>query len=408
MKLATLKEVEQALEPLVTRVAATTGHGMTTKRTFALAELVGNPQDTLQVVHVAGTSGKTSTSYYIARLLRAAGTKVGLTVSPHLVSITERVQIDGAPLSDEAFCRYMSEFLPLVLDGCSEDDLPSYFETMMVFALWVFVREGVDYAVVETGVGGLHDSSNICRREDKLCVITDMGIDHTHLLGETIEEITAQKAGIIASGNTVVMHQQGSAVMDVMREHAERQGASLMVVPPREYADYQDRNFSLALAAYAQLVTRDKLTVVAENTLQTIRQLQVPGRLETVERRGVQIVCDGAHNEQKMHTLVQTLNAKYPGQKWAIVLAMKRGKDHEAVVRLLGPIASRVVATRLQLSQDTPIVSMEPSALAAECQKYDLRCETRPTMAAAVDCLIDDHEPHILVTGSLYGLAEVQ
>ncbi len=407
MKFTSVADVEEALEPLVAMVAATTGRDITTERTFVLAEQVGNPQEQLRVVHIAGTSGKTSTSYYIAGLLAAAGAKVGLTVSPHIASITERVQINGRPLPEEAFCRYMSEFLPHILEGL-EDDLPSYFEVMMVFALWVFEREGVDYAVVETGLGGLHDASNICRRADKLCVITDIGLDHTYILGDTVPQIAAQKAGIIAPQNHVVLYEQDAAIMRVVREQADIQHATMTVVDPPEYADYQDRNFGLALAAYAQLVARDGLAVVSDNTLQAVRQLQVPGRLETVEHRGVQIVCDGAHNEQKMYALVQTLGVRYPGQKWAIVLAMKQSKDYEAVVRLLASIASRAVATQFRLSQDTPIVSIAPATLAAECQKYNVPCAIRDSVGEAVDLLIDEHESHILVTGSLYMLAEVQ
>ena len=408
MQFTSVNEVERALQPLAAMVATTTGRDITTERTLALARRVGSPHEQLRVVHIAGTSGKTSTAYYTAGLLAAAGVKVGLTVSPHIASITERVQINGVPLSDEDFCRYMSEFLPQVLGDASEEDLPSYFEVMMVFALWVFVREGVDYAVVETGMGGLHDSSNICRRADKLCVITDIGIDHTQVLGSTVEAIAAQKAGIVAPHSSVVMYRQDETVMRVVREQADAQQAALAVVEPREYADYQDRNFGLALAAYAQLVVRDDLAVVEGNTLQAVRQLQVPGRLEIVERGGVQIVCDGAHNEQKMYTLIQTLSARYPGQKWAVVLAMKESKDYEAVIRLVAPIASRVVATQFRLSQDVPIVAISPDILATECQKHSMPCTTRDSVAEAVDLLIGEHEPNILVTGSLYMLAEVQ
>jgi dihydrofolate synthase/folylpolyglutamate synthase len=196
MIFTSIAEVEKALERLVMIASKTTGRDITTARTLEIAGLVGNPQDHLRVIHLAGTSGKTSTSYYIAGLLKAGGMKVGLTVSPHVTAITERVQINNIPLSETEFCRYMSEFLPLVT--ADEERLPSYFEVMMVFALWVFDKSNVDYAVVETGLGGLHDSSNICRRTDKICIITDIGVDHTHVLGDTIEKIATHKAGIIA------------------------------------------------------------------------------------------------------------------------------------------------------------------------------------------------------------------
>lgn len=404
MNFTTIKEVEQALALLRPTDSLITRRDITTERTFALAALVNNPQQQLRVVHVAGTSGKTSTTYYIARLLTAAGIKTGLTVSPHITSITERVQINGRPLPDATFCAYMSEFLPLVVTD--EEDLPSYFEVMMVFALWVFAREKVDYAVIETGLGGLHDSSNICRRADKLCVITDIGIDHTHILGSTIKAIAAQKVGIIAPGNTVVMYRQGRAVMDVVRRQVARQGSTLTVLSG-EHADYQDRNFALALFAYAQLVRRDGLPLLGETVLQQIRQRQIPGRLEVISRRGVQIVRDGAHNEQKMYALVKTLKARYPGRKWAVVLAMKQGKDYETVMATLAPIMQRAVVTQFHLSQDAPIVSIEPGTLAHEFAAYGIEAVEQPTVSAAVDLLIDEKEPHILVTGSLYMMGEI-
>ena len=406
MKFTTVAQVEAALEPLAARTVATTGHDITTERTYALAALVGNPQDSLRVVHVAGTSGKTSTSYYIAGLLHEAGAKVGLTVSPHIASITERVQINGQPLPDKIFCQYMSEFLPQVMTDA--DDLPSYFEVMMVFALWVFAREAVGYAVVETGLGGLHDSSNICRRADKLCVITDIGLDHTHVLGRTVEAIAAQKAGIIAPGNRVVMYEQDQAIMQVIRQEAARHGAALTVLSEAGYREFQHRNFGLALAAYAQLVASDGLAIVNDDALQAVREIQVPGRLEMVMRRQAKIVRDGAHNEQKMYALVQTLKAMYPGRKWAVVLAMKESKDHEAVISLLAPITRRAVVTRFQLSQDTPIVAIEPEVLALAFARHGIQVIQQPTVAAAVDMLIDDNEPDILVTGSLYAVAELR
>ena len=404
MKFTTVAEVEEALERLVS-VATQPGRDVTTARTYRTAHLVGNPQDRLKVVHLAGTSGKTSTSYYVARLLHEGGAVTGLTVSPHIESITERIQINGQPLSESDFCEYMSEFLPLATSD--KDNLPSYFEAIMVFALWVFDRRGVEYAVVETGLGGLHDSSNICRRADKVCVITDIGIDHTHVLGNTVKEIAAQKAGIIAPENKVIMHQQGDVVMKVMQDHADRQNAHLLAIAPQDYPNYQDRNFTLAKTAYDAVADRDGLPELDSESLTRIRQLTVPGRFEMVTRRGVAILRDGAHNEQKMQALVGTLNAKYPGQKWAIVLAMKQSKDYEAVIRLLAPITKRAIATRFELSQDLPIRSIDPDQLINEFSKYGVVCEERPTIAEAVDALIDEREQSILVTGSLYSMSQV-
>ena len=150
----TIAELEEQLYDFVLPAAASRDEPIPIARTEGLARAVCDPHNTLRVIHVAGTSGKGSTCYAINSRLLAAGAKIGMTISPHIFSITERVQIDGASLADEKFIAYFNEFFALVQSGKNR---PTYFEFMMVFALWVFAREQVDYAIVETGLGGTHD-----------------------------------------------------------------------------------------------------------------------------------------------------------------------------------------------------------------------------------------------------------
>lgn len=406
MKFSTISEVEQALSPLVAAASLTTGRNITTERTFELAAMVGNPQDHLKVVHVAGTSGKTSTSYYIARLIRQSGATVGLTVSPHITSITERVQINGAPLDDSTFCAYMSEFLPQVVTN--EEDVPSYYEVMMVFALWVFAREHVDYAVIETGLGGLHDSSNICRRQDKLCVITDIGIDHTHVLGDTIREIAQQKAGIIAPNNIVMMYDQGEIVMDVVGSQVAQQNGTLHTIPDQPFDNYQDRNFALACGVYECLAERDELGLLSDDQRVVARETPIPGRMQLVQRGNTAILLDGAHNEQKMCTLVRTLATKYPSKRWHVVIGMKQSKDYVAAIAALAPLCMSAVAVPLHKSQDMKNESVSPSLLIAEFEKHGVDCHEAASVNDALDETVARGLPDVLVTGSLYVVAEVQ
>src|SRR5581483_7745687 len=154
----------------------------------AVMELVGNPQDKVKVLHVAGTSGKTSTAYYLASLLKANGASVGLCVSPHLIEVNERVQIDLKPLPERDFCDGLGQFWDL---ATSTGLKPSYFEMLVAFPYWEFARRGLDYVVMEVGVGGLLDGTNVVHSENKVCIITDIGLDHTKLLGDTIPEIAA-------------------------------------------------------------------------------------------------------------------------------------------------------------------------------------------------------------------------
>jgi dihydrofolate synthase/folylpolyglutamate synthase len=146
----------------------------TLDRMEQLMDYLGNPQNRLSVIHIAGTSGKTSTSYYIAALLHATGKTVGLSVSPHIDTIAERAQIDLRPLEESDYCEQLGIFLELIEKSGIQ---PSYFEVLVAFMYWLFDRRGVDYAVVEVGLGGLLDGTNVVDRSDKVCVITDIGFD---------------------------------------------------------------------------------------------------------------------------------------------------------------------------------------------------------------------------------------
>ena len=155
----------------------------------ALMEHLGNPQNQLRVLHVAGTSGKTSTAYYCAALLKEAGKKVGLSVSPHVDTVNERLQINGQPMPEAEFCKVLSEFLDVVAESGIK---PSYFELLVAMTYWEFARQKVDYAVIEVGLGGLRDGTNVIERADKVCLITDIGLDHTEILGHTLTKITGE------------------------------------------------------------------------------------------------------------------------------------------------------------------------------------------------------------------------
>ncbi len=371
--------------------------------TFELARCVGNPQERLKVVHVAGTSGKTSTSYMMAALLRESGKKVGLTVSPHISSIKERVQIDGEVLDDETFIGLFREYSELVEQGMSKR--PSYFELMMIFALWVFDKVGVDYAVVETGLGGMYDTSNVCRREDKLCIITDIGFDHTHILGNTLALISEQKAGIIANGNHVCMYEQSGEVMSPVRDVAEHFKAVLHTYQSSD-GTYYERNFGLARHAYAVLVERDGLGLLDEAQLERVRHTQVPGRLEKIRVGDTTFVLDGAHNEQKMRTLFATLDRLYPGKKWPIALALKHDKDISDVATLIRDHAEHITATAYQQGQDMPIASTPVDELAALFAGDDVT--TIPVLSDALQLALDRADAMVLVTGSLYAVAEAR
>jgi dihydrofolate synthase/folylpolyglutamate synthase len=373
----------------------------------AFMDFLGNPQDSLKIVHVAGTSGKTSTAYYVAALLGAAGYKVGLTVSPHVDEVNERVQIGLVPLPEAIFCAELSEFLELAQK--SELQL-SYFEVMVAFAYWYFAKAKVDYAVVEVGLGGRIDGTNVIARDDKICVITDIGLDHTKILGNTLPEIAAEKAGIILEGNTVFTHQQPPEVISVLQRVATDRKATLHVVAEKpvkllhNLPLFQQHNMQLAMAAAGEVLQREGRQLADEH-IRTAAQAYVPSRMEIVTYHGKTIIIDGAHNAQKLHALVESIRAKYPQLGIAALVAFVAGDEQrarEGLRELLSQLSS-VVITEFTTEQDVPKAAVSAAQVAEWCEKYGFHAlQQIKNPAEALDALIHKDEDILLVTGSFY------
>jgi dihydrofolate synthase/folylpolyglutamate synthase len=376
---------------------------------------VGNPQDTLRVVHIAGTSGKTSTSYFAASLLKTAGLKVGLTVSPHVDEINERVQIDLLPLPEAVFCRELGEFLELV---ASCEAQPSYFEVMVAFAYWEFARQKVDYAVVEVGMGGLLDGTNVIDRADKLCIITDIGLDHTEILGSTIGEIATQKAGIIQTNNEIYMYDQGAEVMDavVARQH-EVGGATLHLVPQMSPTTivglplFQERNFCLAEAAIQHLLKRDGHTVLGDVQLQQAAEVYIPARMERLQRGDKTIIVDGSHNAQKLQTLFDSIDHEFPDVPRAALVGFVDGDTFRLQQSLatLQANVKHIITTSFYSEKDYPKHSVTPEVVLEAAHKLgwnDVDVESEP--ADALRKLLARPEPLLIVTGSFYLLNHIR
>lgn len=405
-----LVEIESRLQPFVDEAGRLSGRAITTDRTLELATLVGSPEKRLRVIHIAGTSGKTSTSYYIAALLKEAGCLVGLTVSPHIESIADRVQIGGRPLPDEEFASLMGEFLDLVELAANR---PTYFELMMVFAFWVFDRKGVEYAVIETGLGGLHDSSNICRRPDKLAVITDIGLDHVHILGDNLTDIASQKLGIVHDKNTVFMNRQGDEVMAVARQASRINSSELVLADAAEVrtdlALFQQRNWSLAKAVYDYLARHEGLRQLSKNQLARTQRTSVPGRMEIFQVADKTVVVDGAHNEQKLSAFAESFCRIFPDVKPVCVLAVKQGKDLEQMAPRIASLADRVIITGIEVSQDMPHQSVQLDIVSQLLDKQDVSViDQLPNNRAALELALCQSESVVLIIGSLYLAANMR
>lgn len=380
-----------------------------------LMEHFGNPQESFKVIHIAGTSGKTSTSYYIASMLTAEGKKVGLTVSPHVEGINERAQINMVPLDEAAYVKYFQEFMHALEEGGLR---ATYFELLIAFAYWVFQKEGVEYAVIEVGLGGLLDATNVVMRPDKVCVITDIGQDHTEVLGKTTAEIVAQKAGIIRPHNTVVMYDQGEEIMSVAREICEQQHAELHEIWPLKPKDlpvslplFQRRNWYLALSVFNCLVERDGVEPLDQQQLAASSQVQVPARMEMIMRAGKTTVMDGAHNAQKMVALAQSMMERFPGSTMTIVLALVRSKNFKVRTRLeaITGIADRIIITSFEGTQDLMRECVDPAKIAEYLHlKGFSGWEIVADPVEAYKTALQGDSDVVLVTGSFYLIDEIR
>lgn len=388
----------------------------TLDRMFALLEACGNPQNELQIIHVAGTSGKTSTAYYAAALVHANGFKTGLTVSPHVVQLNDRVQINGTPLPEMLFCAELDSFLKLIEQSHLE---PSYFELMMAFAFWEFVRQQVDCAVVEVGLGGLMDSSNTIDRQDKICVITDIGLDHTHILGDTLSEIATQKAGIIGLHNTVLCFQQNREVAEVIRKQASIKQADLHVLADDERAAgtgklplFQRRNYTLALAA-AEVFCQQHPRPLSAKAREQALQITIPGRIETKQINGSTVIIDGAHNQQKIAALIDSVKQRYPGRSiTALVAFMDQPEAEQRMTEglsVLQPAVSHLIVTSFGDKKDAPHTGIDPRDLVMTAQRLGFSRVTSETdPERAFKKLLAGQESIKLVVGSFYLLNHIR
>jgi dihydrofolate synthase / folylpolyglutamate synthase len=411
-QITTLAEAQVALEPYWPHH---TKHRRSLTFMAELMDYLGNPQNRLRIIHVAGTSGKTSTAYYCAALLRASGKKVGLTISPHVDTVNERVQINLAPLSERQFCAELTAFLALLQKGGFE---PTYFELLHAFAFWIFARLQVEYAVVEVGVGGLLDSTNVISREDKICVLTDIGLDHTQILGDTIPQIAAQKAGIITLHNAVFCYRQSNEVMDVFTEAARQKQAQLYMlsrVPVHPEADdlplFQRRNYGLAYAAVHYICQRDHLPAPAAEALHLAAHTHIPGRMELLRLRNKTLILDASHNAQKLHALAESIRQQFPRRPVAVLAALIAGRvgRMEAAAKELSELADYLIVSSFSGGRDGPVHSLDPEVIAKACEKDG---------ATSVDVIADPEaafarlqkrpEKVLVVTGSFYLLNHIR
>lgn len=377
-------------------------------RIQALTELLGDPQASYPVVHLTGTNGKTSTSRMIDTLIAARGLRTGRFTSPHVESMTERISVDGEPLSEEAFVQAYLDVAPFaeIVDARSEHPL-SFFETVVGMAYAAFADAPVDAAVVEVGMGGSWDATNVV--EAAVAVITPIAVDHARYLGDRAEDIAIEKAGIIKAGATAVVAEQSDGVMAVIAQRASEVGATVLRegvdfgVATRlpavggqllslrglrgEYDDvflplygaHQAQNAALALAAVEAFAGDEALDI--ELVREAFASVTSPGRLEVI-RRGPTILLDAAHNPHGAAATVEAIRDSFTFDPLVGVVGVMADKDVEGMLAEFEPMFSEIVCT--QNSTERSMRAEELGEIAA-----DIFGEHRVRVARRLDEAID-------------------
>jgi dihydrofolate synthase/folylpolyglutamate synthase len=373
-----------------------TGAGVP-RRKFSLDEIgvllgaLGDPQLRFPSVLIAGTNGKGSTAATLASILTASGVRTGLYTSPHLARVNERIRLDGAEIADDAFAglyfRVDDAAQQLVLDGRLAQ-LPSFFEILTAQALLYFAEAGVEIAVLEVGMGGRLDATNIVN--PLLSVITDISLEHTEWLGPTVAAIAREKAGILRRGGTMIALPQLPEANRVLGEVATdlkvRRISAEGYIPPMGAAgaypvdvlgarvsvdspltgEHQHRNVALAIAAAVELARTHGFPITTASIAAGIRQTRWPGRLEHIQLRGVEWILDVAHNPAGAWALHAGLQPVLEGKKKrTLIFSCLRDKPVEEMGQILFPLFDEVIVAPIHNARAAATEDLQAAAKAA-------------------------------------------
>lgn len=366
------------------------------ERISKILELLGNPQDKLECIHVAGTNGKGSVCAILASILKCAGKKVGLYTSPHIFKYNERIQISGRCITDEDFAKYVFEISNLA--DKNNVDLTE-FEILTAVMFKYFADNGVEVVVLETGLGGRFDATNVIKKN--LCsVITHIDYDHTERLGNTLDKIAYEKAGIIKAGCPCIVMEGREVYRDVADEKCSM---LVMICPMADVSDlalkgiHQQENLSLALAAIETVfpeITKDVIDAGLKSVKHICRFQYVPEN---------NLIIDGAHNPNGISALVQSLDFYYPNEKRRYILGCLKNKDYE---KMLGLLFEEYIG---QTEYNLPEVYFYKFNHQNACDVKVLKesCSI-PSQELSEDINIDFNDGRLnIICGSLYMIAEL-
>jgi len=383
--------------------------------TTELLKRVGNPHEKLKFIHVAGTNGKGSTSSFIANSLTAAGYKTGIYISPFVNKFNERIQIDGQYIPDEALARYTSIIKDVIDDTCC----PTEFEVVTAIGMMHFAESGCDYVVLEVGLGGRFDATNVISVPE-VAVITSISIDHTDMLGDTVERIAYEKCGIIKQNGVVVAYADNAdAVNRLISDTAKEKNCKLTICdssqieplklePGNTLFRYKGETYCLKMLGKHQIFN-------AVTAIEALKALGIPdtaikaglfstnfgGRLELISDNPT-ILIDGAHNYSGVTALKSALTDYFPDKKITLVMGMLKDKEYEKCISEIAPLAHHFIATEPENPR-----KLDADSLATLAKKFCSNVHAEKNKLDAVKAALETDSDVICVCGSLYLIGNI-
>jgi dihydrofolate synthase / folylpolyglutamate synthase len=400
------------------------------RRVCQILERLGNPHLKSKSLHITGTNGKGSTSAMLASVLITAGYITGLYTSPHLHTMRERIMVDSQMITEDDVAKIMTRLQPEIerVDREAIYGRLTVFEILTVLGFVYFAEKGCEFQVMEVGMGGRFDATNVILPE--VCVLTSISYDHKEVLGDTLTKIAAEKCGIIKPGCTIISHPQAEEVDKVIRETCQEKGARLIRVGKditrnslRYDTDHQEievlgrlddyrvsipllgqyqlDNTAAAIAALEALIEKG-YRISHDSIMEGLARVNFAGRMQIISRRPL-IVVDGAHNPGASHSLKEALLQYFKPAKPILVIGISNDKDIPEIVKELAPAFTRVIATRANNPRSTP-----PGVLAKEFAKHGIETQVTENVPEALDkarAMAADTDL-ICVAGSLFVVGE--
>lgn len=401
------------------------------ERTYKLLEHLGNPERDLNLIHIAGTNGKGSTTSMITEILMGEGYKVGMYTSPFIEEFEERIQINRNNIPKESLAILMDE-IKVAVDKVIEAGYnhPTEFEIITVLMLLYFKKENIDFGVIEVGLGGTLDSTNVIK--PIIQVITSISFDHTNLLGNTLEKIAREKAGIIKKGIPTVIYPQQEEVLKVIKNKCFEMDSELYIAnnenlkfenivnldKPYQLLKYNNEidillpllgehqiiNLSVAMQAIEVLNNKNIIDISIANIVKSIKNVSWKGRLEVLSNNPY-VVIDGAHNIQGIKTLSRNIKKYFKYENLYLILGILADKDVEEMIKIITPMAKKVYSV-------TPnsIRGELAESLKDEVSKFNKNCKAFDKYEEAyLEALNDASEKDlILASGSLYMIGDMR